>query len=291
MNKYFQIGLVFLYVELTGFTFLILLSFCGMRLTDGTGWLVLTGWTALCFSSVYFMTDILMFFRSHHRKPILAEEERIRGCLDEITQRAGGEMQLRLLIDESTHLNASAIGHDTISVTRGMVEQMTDTEIKGILAHEIGHLKSKDPLVGAAFVMAAYLPNGIGYLFRWTGAAFRRMNRISRVATFVSILLSGYFLYLEQLLLPAVLLWCYVKLFSVVEKWFLFLLRQVSRYNEYKQDDYAFRLGFGPELRQALYKLTLEGPQQVNRWCVLKEDTHPVIYNRIRKLERLEGLR
>jgi Zn-dependent protease with chaperone function len=290
MNKYFQIALTFLWIELTGFTFLILLSFCGLRSTDGTGWLALAGWTASSFSAGYFITEILILFPSRHRKPILAEEERIRCCLEEVTQRADGELRLRLLIDENTALNATAMGHDTISVSRGIVEQMSDAEIKGILAHELGHLKGKDPLIGAAFVMAGYLPKGVGYLYRWMSAAFRRIHRISRTVGFISIVLFDCFLYLEQLLLPAVLFWLYVKSFIVVERWFLFLLGQVSRHNEYKQDGYAFRLGFGSELRQALYKLTVQSPPPADG-RVPKEDNRSVIYDRIRKLEKLEGLR
>jgi Zn-dependent protease with chaperone function len=72
---------------------------------------------------------------------------------------------------------------------------------------------------------------------------------------------------------------------------FLFLWRIISRYREYRQDAYACRFGYGTGLRQALFKLTMNGPQVVSLYQILMRGDHPVIYNRIRRLEELEGIR
>jgi Zn-dependent protease with chaperone function len=63
----------------------------------------------------------------------------------------------------------------------------------------------------------------------------------------------------------------------------LLLLRQ----REYRQDEFAHRLGYGHGLRDALVKLAKHREQQVNAWFNLLYGHAPVIYHRIRRLEQL----
>jgi len=50
-------------------------------------------------------------------------------------------------------------------------------------------------------------------------------------------------------------------------------------------------LGYGTALRQALLTLAVNEPQVVSLYEILMRGSHPVIYNRIRRLEELEGVR
>jgi len=47
---------------------------------------------------------------------------------------------IKLYIDESMHVNAYAMGRRTIAITRGAVETLSAEEIKGVFAHEFGHI-------------------------------------------------------------------------------------------------------------------------------------------------------
>jgi Zn-dependent protease with chaperone function len=303
MNKFFQTALTAIYVSLTAITVLILLKICAVPLNSGVALLFVAAWTFFCFSTVRFSTGISLFLEWNVRKPILAEEERLQRCLDEVLQRAGAglpEKRLELFIAEDAALNAFAIGRDTIILTRGIIGEMTDDELKGIMAHELGHLMSRDGVIIAAFNMAARLPKiikwGLGMirLSLPVRLILRRILQICRkgsVGGIILLLVVTYLFYREGLLLPLAALVGFVKLSGWLEPVFRFLFFQVSRFTEYKQDAYAYHLGYGKEIRQALYKMTLTGPQSVNPYSILIKSSHPVIYNRIRKLEELEGLR
>jgi Zn-dependent protease with chaperone function len=296
MSKYFQTGLVALYVLLTALAILIILRSCALHLSGGVALLFVAGWGFFCFSAAYFSAGISLFFEFNTRKPILEEEERLHRCLDDVLQRAGIGECFELLIEEEPGLNAFAIGRNTIVLSRGIIGQMTDNELKGIIAHELGHLISKDCIVGGAFDMAGQLPKIIrwGYGMISRSMPVRLIFQVSRISLAVGIallLFVVYIFYREGLLQPVIALILFVKLFGRLERVFRFLLLHVSRFTEYKQDAYAHQLGYGKELREALYKLTLEAPQSVNRYFILMKSSHPVIYNRIRRLEELEGLR
>ena len=70
------------------------------------------------------------------------------------------------------------------------------------------------------------------------------------------------------------------------------LWRWNSRLTEYRQDGFAQQLGYGDGLKDALLKIIRSlPPQEVNVFTVLARHQHPVIYNRIRRLEKLARLR
>ena len=48
--------------------------------------------------------------------------------------------RIRIYIDESMAVNAYALGTRTIGITRGVIETLTDNQIKGFFAHEFGHI-------------------------------------------------------------------------------------------------------------------------------------------------------
>ena len=303
MSSYFRIGLTLLWVELVGLGFLIFLSLCGLHLRTPVVLLAMSGWSLFCWSAAGWRTGPFLFFFSETRKPVFEEDRRLKDCLGEVLRRAGGlkpmaggHKPIEILIEEKMELDAYAIGINRIVLSRGMLDAMNDDDLKGILAHETGHLRSRDCVIGSAFEAACRLPGMIRWLFRrligsrpvriilWAASA----SRLFALALWLSL---GYFLYVHHLFLPAILLWVFVTLICALEKLFRWLLQSGSRFCEYKQDAYAHELRYGRELRQALYKLTQVGPGRVNRWFVLTNSSHPVIFNRIRRLEELEGLR
>jgi heat shock protein HtpX len=300
MSKYFQIGLVLLYINLSSFTFLLLLTISGVHISDATAWSSMLGWMALCYSAAWLRTGIFLFLYFHTRRPVLEEEERLERSFGEVKDRANCYRPFRLLIEEKMNFSAYAIGHNTLVISRGMLEQATDEELKGVMAHELGHLVSKDGVVGAAFVMAGELPRMVKRFYRlvkiilFGGVGLSRliMRTISAFLGLV-ILLIGlvWLLGNERLVLPMLALVLFVLLFNVLDRLFRFFSLMISRFTEYKQDAYAWQLGYGSGLRKALQRLAESGPQITNSFFILMNGTHPMIYNRIRRLEKLERLR
>jgi Zn-dependent protease with chaperone function len=94
-----------------------------------------------------------------------------------------------------------------------------------------------------------------------------------------------------MLLMPVIAMALFLLTFSLLDRLFRWLRLVLSRQCEYRQDAYAHRLGYGRGLRDALKKLAQYGREQVNAYFILMNGTRPVIYQRIRRLEKLEGMR
>lgn len=297
MSKFFQILLVGVYVLLTSCSFLALLRLWGLPMSGHLMLACCAGWAAYCFSSVYFRPGILLA-RLHVRRPVKAEEDKLDGCFQEVLGHAGIVKTFQLLIEEEMGSNAFAVGLRTIVVSRGALDNMAPEELKGVLAHELGHLESKDCLIGAAFVAASSLPRMVTAIFEKVKPIFLRRERIAGFLVRVSIrfrllvVLTGVLVYCDpHSVLPLLATSILVLAFRRINIPFLFLNRIISRYREYRQDRYACQLGYGTGLRQVLHKLTLNEPQSVSLYEILMRGDHPVIYNRIRRLEKLEGIR
>ena len=99
------------------------------------------------------------------RKPIWGEEEKIQCCFNEVLQKAGCCRRFKLLIHEDMELNAFATGLKTIVVTRGSLEQLTDGELKAVLAHELGHLLSRDCIILSTYGTATKLSRMVKFVF------------------------------------------------------------------------------------------------------------------------------
>jgi Zn-dependent protease with chaperone function len=298
MSKYCQILLAEAYILLTGAGVIDLLRCWGLCVSRPLTVGLLLAWTAACFSSAYFLAGI--FLAGHQvRKPVKDEDAKLNAYFGEVLHAAGTDKPFRILIQEETGCNAFATGLRTIVVTRGLLERMEPAEIKGVLAHELGHLQSKDCLVGAAFASAGLLPLLVTVVFgqakrillRALGFSIAVLNIFGWFLLPVLVISLTYWLYSRHVLLPMAATAVFVWFFRKAHALFRFCWRMNARFREYQQDAYAFDLGYGSGLRQALLKWTVSQPQSVSLYEILISSDHPVIYNRIRRLEKWEGLR
>lgn len=288
MSKYFSAGLVFLYVALTIFGALLVLVLSGVRLSDTAAWSIMAGWVVFCFGSAYFFTGVSLFFRSRLRRPMQAEAEKLELAFRAVRESAGYKKAVKLRIHESGEWNAFAIGPHTIAVSKRMLADLTDDELKGVLAHELGHLISYDTVIVAAYVTAGYLPRVLGLVYRWivkvAGKGFSLLSGI------VWLLIFGGIFYFLHLLPAVVAIILFVIVWAILNRVFNLLSLLLSRLTEYRQDAFAQRLGYGKGLRDVLEKLTHKGDHDVNPYYIVFHSTHPIIYNRIQRLEELEGI-
>ena len=290
MSKYLQFVLVILYAVMTITAIFIFCSLFGWLNssphTDRIFILVQLGWLCFCFSAAWFIPDILMLFRPV-RRPILEEELWLEKCLSTLRERTGQTKKYRLRIEEEMSINAYATGHHTIVVSKGSLAELTQEELTAVIAHEMGHLTSRDGIAIMAYVCATYVPRQLSFILKLLIKFIAAIGIAGGLVGLIFLALLFAWFHLFLYLLSAIAL---VLLIGVLERIFRYLWLLNSRYMEYRQDAFAHQLGFGSELRISLLKIIGNTPQKVSFFDMLAS-SHPIIHNRIRRLEKLTGLR
>lgn len=304
MSRYLKIALVLFYVLLTIFCCLLILILSGIYISKLTGWSIVMAWTLYCFSSAWLFTGLRLYF-AQVRQPIRVEEEQLRSAFTTVTKNAGYHKPIRLRVIESDEWEAFAIGVRTIAISKAMLRDLSPNELEGVMAHELGHLVSNDTIIAAAYTQARLLTYWLYILFRWItrilNIGFRDTRtirtprgsfRISRPAPFrviIWLILAVLLLYYIHSLYGLIALAVFVITFAILNRIVRFFDLLLSRMTEYRQDAYAQRLGFGRELRDVLAKLAEKREQPVRPYFIVFSSTHPIIYNRIRRLEQQEN--
>jgi heat shock protein HtpX len=88
----------------------------------------------------------------------------LRADLEAMSSRAGIIIP-RLFVSPSMQPNAFATGrnekHAVVCVTQGLLQVLDRNEVNGVVAHELGHIKHRDILIGS---IAAAIATGITYM-------------------------------------------------------------------------------------------------------------------------------
>jgi len=58
-------------------------------------------------------------------------------------------------------------GHSVVAVTRGLLEMLSEREVRGVLAHEIAHIKDRDVLVSSVAAAIAGAVMWLAWMMRW----------------------------------------------------------------------------------------------------------------------------
>ena len=187
---------------------------------------------------------------------------------------------IKIYITDEMHVNAFAIGRKTISVTKGALETFSASELKGVIAHEFGHLNhghTKALLLSIIgnlfFTITVFIFRAIFFVFQiicdifshfnWIGLALGIFNTIASMLVEISVFL---FINLSQMILSL-----------------------NSRTNEFQADTFAYEIGYGRELTEALYLIERIS---MGRNLTLNQKlraSHPHTAKRIQNLERLEN--
>jgi heat shock protein HtpX len=113
----------------------------------------------------------------------------------ELTQRAGLPMP-RVYMIQQQQPNAFATGrnprHAAVAVTQGLVQLMPRDQVKGVIAHELGHVKNRDILVASIAAMISSTITWVSSMLFWFGGAFGNDNNnpLSAVAEILMLLLG-----------------------------------------------------------------------------------------------------
>lgn len=106
----------------------------------------------------YFFSDKIAI-RSSGAQPIAREQNpRIYEIVERLAAKANVPVPKIYMIPTDSP-NAFATGrnpeHASVAVTHGIMELCNDTEIEGVLAHELGHVKNRDILISAVVATVA----------------------------------------------------------------------------------------------------------------------------------------
>ncbi len=178
--------------------------------------------------------------------------------------------------------NAFATGrnpeHAAVAATEGILALMNDNELKGVIAHEIGHIKNRDTLISTA---AASIAGGVMILSRMalffggdSGQSFMKTVAVSIIAPIAATVIT----------------------------------MAISRDREYAADEYSARITRNPmalasalqKLEQGVMKKPMPGhsPETAHMFIVnpffgdgYREmfSTHPPIEKRVQKLKEISA--
>ena len=113
---------------------------------------------------VYWKSDTLALKANGARELQPGELPRVRQIVGDLANRAGLPMPRLYLVDRPEP-NAFATGRDpdhaAVAVTTGILDVMDERQLRGVLAHELSHVKNRDTLIGT---IAATIGGAISFL-------------------------------------------------------------------------------------------------------------------------------
>lgn len=196
---------------------------------------------------------------------------------------------IKLYMVDQPYPNAFALGRNTVCVTNGLLH-LDDAEIKGIFAHEFAHLSNKDTDI-ALFIYVGNLLASLMFLilrvvlfiisflmisFSESNSTYETYDAYGRRQRKKGGALKGF-------VLAAGLDMIYVAIIGLYTKLGIILVSHSSRNHEFAADKFAYNLGYGRELRDALVELQGETEKPTGFVANLMA-THPKTALRIEKL-------
>ena len=214
-----------------------------------------------------FLTIAENVSREVTKEYIIAEQALFLVCAN-----AGLELEdYRIFISDEDCLNAYAIGKKNIIVTKRLVNELSISDLTGILAHEMGHLENQDYVVTTGTYMMGMCGRWFIALCRWATLILAIFSLIPFVGLFAAFLV--YFIHFMIWIVECILQFpvTLVHMFG-------------SREAEYDADRYACEIGLGGQLRRGLLYIT-RGEKKLSFGASLIS-THPDTGKRVEKINK-----
>lgn len=228
----------------------------------------------------YFFSDKMALAMSGAKPVSQAEAPKLYAAVEELTTRAGLPMP-RLYVIPQDQPNAFATGrnpqHSAVAVTRGILNLLSEDELRGVLGHELTHIRNRDILIQSVASSIGAAITYIAYMLLWFGDD--NNSPLALVAQFAMFLLAPIAATIIQL--------------------------AISRQREYAADAGGAEICGNPEsLASALLRLEQGAtamPMQVNQAAeplyIVKPfsakgvaglfSTHPPIEERVKRLRQM----
>lgn len=234
----------------------------------------------------YFYSDKLVLKMYKAKEVKEKDQPELYKIVKAVVHLAGVPMP-KVYIVESSNPNAFATGrspnHAAVAVTTGILELLEKDELKGVIAHEISHIKNRDILISTIAATIAGVISFVGIMARWS-ALFGGFGGRDGDNNIITLLVLG-------ILTPIMA---------------VFIQMAISRSREYLADENAAKILHNPHgLINALEKLEMGSKRSplkfgskagaslfiVNpfNFSGLSKllSTHPSVEDRVRKLKSL----
>lgn len=148
----------------------LLLMFIGRSVGGQNGMILAFVLAALINFVSYFYSDKIAL-AMYRAQPVTREQlPRAYEIVERLTQKIGIPMpKIYVIPNESP--NAFATGrnpsHASVAVTHGILGLLTDEELEGVLAHELGHVNNRDILISSVAATLAGAISMIASMGRW----------------------------------------------------------------------------------------------------------------------------
>jgi heat shock protein HtpX len=141
----------------------------------------------------YWFSDKLALRSANARIVSEAEAPELYRLVGSLAQRAGLPMPL-VAVSPSEQPNAFATGrnpnHAVVCCTVGLLRQMPQDELEGVLAHELMHVKHRDILIGSVAAAIASAISFVANMALWSGMLGGGRSRDNRTNPLVLLLAS-----------------------------------------------------------------------------------------------------
>ncbi len=179
--------------------------------------------------------------------------------------------KVKLYYDDSDDLNAFALGHRTVIVTRGMLSQANPDILKGVLAHELGHIAHGD----SDLKLGINVSNSILIIF------LTIVNIINNFIIGLFLSTNSSIIHILAMILKFVFGILLIGLFKVWNWIGTLCINWSSRKAEFAADSYAKELGYGEELE--IFLRCIDDKVKTNKFSLMFQ-THPDTGDRLSNL-------
>jgi|TARA_Y100000310_G_scaffold228815_1_gene231147 heat shock protein HtpX len=118
----------------------------------------------------YWFSDKLVLAMYRAKEVKEGSETELFSIVREVSHLANTPMP-KVYIMEAPHANAFATGRSpkkaAVAVTRGIMDLLSKDELKGVIAHEISHIKNRDTLIQAVAATIAGVISYVAFMARW----------------------------------------------------------------------------------------------------------------------------
>jgi heat shock protein HtpX len=264
----------------------------GVLIAAGTGAITVAVIAAALFGFQLFTSDKIALFSMGAREVTPAQQPRLHSIIDRLCVQANLPKP-RVAVAETPMPNAFAVGRSpksaTVCATTGILELLNDSELEGVLGHELTHVQNRDVMVMTIASFFASVASFITQMGFWFGGAFDNNDNQNGGIAFIFVILVSAVVYAVSWL----------------------LLQALSRYREFAADRGSAMLTGRPSaLISALMKISgtmgripqrdlraASGelaafyivPPRAKQSVANLFSTHPPLEARIAALQRLEA--
>ncbi|MCQ3804917.1 MAG: zinc metalloprotease HtpX [bacterium] len=155
-------------------------------------------WLGLVLAAVfnlgaYFFSDKFALMASRARPVSEQELPQVYGIIRMLTEVNDMPMP-RIYVIDSPQPNAFATGrnpkHGVVAVTTGLLQIMNRSELEGVLAHELSHIRNRDILISSVAAMIAAALVILARMAFWFGGSRDRNNQVGAIVALVAMIVA-----------------------------------------------------------------------------------------------------